>query len=342
MATQKRLTPARPWEIDDLNALGKKGGVTYLKAIPVLILEEWFKQGQKTEVYVRTKVLEKRLVDSGLHPVFPKKGTSNILAALSSIQKDRNATNPPLMKTKARGAYWVNVGDYIDILDEFHQNYRKDHREDYKKLFPNGAPPWEFPILPKETKEVQETHSELKVKDEIKGILDPVEQTLRDQQQAIKNLTEKNQKLQAELIVLQKSSQDEHKDSRHVLVDDELRNECAKFMENRETYIDAIRRAGVVLEERLRKTIGGDGPEKFKNGVDLVEIAFAKSSGKLIISDHPAEQEGVFMLFRGAVQFVRNPPAHKKMQYAELEAWQTIGLIDYLLLLLKHVKPKHG
>lgn len=123
-------------------------------------------------------------------------------------------------------------------------------------------------------------------------------------------------------------------------MDEELRNDCAEFLTREDTYIDAIRRAGVVLEMRLRKTIGGDGPERFKQGVDLVDYALIPGSGRLIISDHPAEQEGVRMLFRGAVQFVRNPPSHKKLQYTELEARQAVGLIDYLLSLLRQAKPR--
>ncbi len=124
------------------------------------------------------------------------------------------------------------------------------------------------------------------------------------------------------------------------IVDDELRNQCAEFLNEEDKYADAIRRAGIVLEERLRKTIGGNGPENSKNGVELVDYAVRKDSGQLIIRQHPAEQEGVHMLFRGAVQLLRNPPSHKKMRYTEVEAVQAIGLIDFLLYLLKQAKSK--
>jgi uncharacterized protein (TIGR02391 family) len=127
-----------------------------------------------------------------------------------------------------------------------------------------------------------------------------------------------------------------------MIADEELRNDCTEFLKRENTYIDAIRRAAVVLEERLKRTIGGTGAEKFKYGVDLVDYALRKDSGRLIISEYPAEQEGVHMLFRGAVQFVRNPPSHKKLRYTELEARQAVGLIDYLLSLLRQVKPREG
>jgi uncharacterized protein (TIGR02391 family) len=337
MAKLEKTQP-RPWEFDDLLALGKRGGVTYLKAIPVLILDEWVKQEQGAQVYIRTKALVRRLVESGLHRPFKSKGTSNILAALSSIQNDRNLTKPPLMKTKMLGGYWVNVEDYKHLLEEFRQYYAKQYPGDYKKLFPEGAPQWESLIIRKEPKETRTAFEKLEVQDETQNLLAPVAKVLRDQQKAITELTELNKTLQAELLTSQTSLQEKRQVPRHIIIDNELKGDCEKLLGDKDTYIDAIRRAGVVLEERLRTTLGGEGLGKY--GVDLVDEAFKKSFGKLIISDHPAEQEGVQMLFRGAVQFVRNPPAHKKMQYTELEAWQTISLIDYLLLLLRQAKRR--
>ena len=75
-----------------------------------------------------------------------------------------------------------------------------------------------------------------------------------------------------------------------------------------------------------------------KHGVELVDYALKKDGGRLVISEHPTEQEGIHMLFRGAVQFVRNPPMHKKLQYTEAEVRGAIGLIDYMLLLLQRAK----
>jgi len=43
----KTFKPPRPWTIDDLFDLGKKSGVTHLKAIPVLILEKWIQDGRE-------------------------------------------------------------------------------------------------------------------------------------------------------------------------------------------------------------------------------------------------------------------------------------------------------
>ncbi len=71
-----------------------------------------------------------------------------------------------------------------------------------------------------------------------------------------------------------------------------------------------------------------------------MDYALRKDTGQLVISEHSAEQEGVHMLFRGAVQFVRNPPMHKKLRYTEVEARGAVGLIDYLLLLLQRARPR--
>jgi hypothetical protein len=343
MATRK-TRPPRSWDVDMLLVLGKREGIKgkHLRAIPVLILERWVQGGREEDVanYVWTKDLAERLVSSKLVRPFKPKGTSVVLAALTTIQGSRNLTRPPLIEYRGEGMFWVNLPHYEPLLQEYRQKYRELYPEDYEKLFPERELEWEPPKVRTERREVKILLAESKMRDEIQSLLAPVEQALRDRQQAVARLTEENQKLQAELVALQTALQEGPEVPHRRIVDEELRNDCAKHLENRETYIDAIRRAGVVLEERLRKTIGGDGPEKFKEGVDLVDYAHLPKSGRLIISDHPAEQEGVRMLFRGALQFVRNPPAHKKVQYTELEAWQTISLIDYLLLLLRQAKPR--
>jgi len=99
-----------------------------------------------------------------------------------------------------------------------------------------------------------------------------------------------------------------------------------------------LREAGVVLESRLRK-VGGD-VDKNLSGVQLVDAVFNPEKGSLIFSDHPAEQEGIKLLFRGAIQFVRNPPMHKLIDYQEGSARTLIRLIDSLLLLLEDGKPR--
>jgi lipopolysaccharide biosynthesis protein len=98
----KKEYQPRSWDIDDLLAIGVRGGekTHYLKAIPVLILEGWVQGERKENVanVIRTNNLNMRIVTSGLHSPFKPKATSNLLASLGSIQWSRNLTLPPLVE----------------------------------------------------------------------------------------------------------------------------------------------------------------------------------------------------------------------------------------------------
>lgn len=226
---------------------------------------------------------------------------------------------------------------YEELLWEYYQIYRQRYEEDYANLFPEGVPAWDCMSLRQEPMEREKDtpiSSIPEPQDQIRGLLAPVEQALRDRELAIAELTHDNQRLLAELATTQNSGR--------IIADMELRDDCQEFLRSEETCIDAIRRAGVVLEERLRKTVGGKAPEKFSYGLKLVDYALAKDRGRLIISEYAAEQDGVHLLFRGVIQSVRNPPSHKKLHYSVLEAEQTVGLIDYLLSLLQQTTLREG
>jgi hypothetical protein len=97
-----------------------------------------------------------------------------------------------------------------------------------------------------------------------------------------------------------------------------------------------IRECGVVLENRIRSLSQVD-PSAY--GLGLVELVFSPDKGKLKISDHRGEREGVFMLYRGAMQFIRNPPMHNIIEYPKTRAQLFIKLIDSLLILLNELQP---
>jgi hypothetical protein len=97
-----------------------------------------------------------------------------------------------------------------------------------------------------------------------------------------------------------------------------------------------IGQAGVVLEDRLRTT---SGVSARLVGVELVDAFLKPPKPVISFSEHPGEQEGVRMLYRGAMQFIRNPPAHRPIEYAEDEARLFIRLIDSLLQLLCKAGP---
>src|SRR5689334_16383161 len=132
----KEKMPPRPWSVDDLLDLGQREKVTYLKAIPLLILERWV-LGEREEGaanYVWTKVLAKRLVDSKLHRPFKPKATSNILGAIGAIQRDRNLTRPWLTES-SRGFARVNLPYYEGLLQDYREQYKSQLPADYAKLF---------------------------------------------------------------------------------------------------------------------------------------------------------------------------------------------------------------
>jgi len=81
-----------------------------------------------------------------------------------------------------------------------------------------------------------------------------------------------------------------------------------------------IREAGVVFEDRLRSV---SGLSRSMYGTRLVDAVFKPEEGKLIVSTHRGEQEGLQMLFRGAMQFIRNPPMHNLIDYHENTAVTT-------------------
>jgi hypothetical protein len=93
-----------------------------------------------------------------------------------------------------------------------------------------------------------------------------------------------------------------------------------------------MREAGVVFEHYFRNKVDSNS---MKHGVELIDDAL-RPGGTLIFSSHPTEQLGVQLLYRGAMQFIRNPPMHKIIDYPEGMAQQFLRLIDALMMLLDH------
>lgn len=167
-----------------------------------------------------------------------------------------------------------------------------------------------------------------------RDVLDVIEQHQRDWEQALRNaelrvkaLEEENDGLRTELDT-RKSVLDE-------VTDEVLRKRLSQL--GSPPLDTLIREAGVVLEDRLRRAGGVD---KVLHGVALVDAVLNKHKGRLIFSAHPGEQEGVMMLYRGAMQFVRNPPMHRLVQYSESAARLLLRLVDALLGLLSELEPR--
>ena len=150
---------------------------------------------------------------------------------------------------------------------------------------------------------------------------------LREKTERIEQLEKQVSQLESEL--LEAVTPDD-------VIDEALKDRLAKL---KSVPLDVtVREAGVVLESQLRK-VGGN---VYKNlvGVQLVDAVFNPEKGSLVFSEHPGEQEGIKLLFRGAIQFIRNPPMHKMIDYPEGSARTLIRLVDSLLLLLEEGKPR--
>ena len=126
---------------------------------------------------------------------------------------------------------------------------------------------------------------------------------------------------------------EQHGDITDRLQDDELRERLENL---KSTHFDTrLREAGVILENRLRGLIGSKGHGE--TGSRLVDLAFAPNSGALKVSEVTSEQQGLHSLYRGAIQFIRNPPMHKLIEYPEQTAYALLTMIDALLVLLDEV-----
>ena len=117
-------------------------------------------------------------------------------------------------------------------------------------------------------------------------------------------------------------------------LDEELSEICSGLI-RAERYDEAVSRAFVVLEERMRNLLGMRGG----TGVNLAQKAFGPKSGEFLDRmNRPAtEVEGIRDLFVGAFRAYRNRAAHTVAGYSLAEAQGIIHLVNLLLLILNQV-----
>jgi uncharacterized protein (TIGR02391 family) len=123
-------------------------------------------------------------------------------------------------------------------------------------------------------------------------------------------------------------------------LDPRLAETCGGLIRS-QRYDEAVSRAFVVVEERLRDTLGVRGG----SGVHLSEKAFAPDSGDLVdrLGRARGEVDGIRNLFVGAFKAYRNRAAHTMADYTLDEARAIIHLVNLLLLILEQVgkAPSH-
>jgi uncharacterized protein (TIGR02391 family) len=92
-----------------------------------------------------------------------------------------------------------------------------------------------------------------------------------------------------------------------------------------------IREACVILENRVRKTIGAG---KSVVGTSLMERAFGKN-GPLRLSDEDQEQIGAMQVYRGVMAFFRNDAGHNIIDtYSQEDALRFVVFVDLLLAMV--------
>jgi hypothetical protein len=106
-------------------------------------------------------------------------------------------------------------------------------------------------------------------------------------------------------------------------LDKGLTNDCRI----RKPYRNAVKEALLTLEERMRTKLHVD---ESIHGVDLVSEA---QKQQIFNRNNKGEQEGLQLLYRGAFQWLRNPPGHRKIEYSKEDAVKIVLFSDYLIRL---------
>jgi uncharacterized protein (TIGR02391 family) len=122
-------------------------------------------------------------------------------------------------------------------------------------------------------------------------------------------------------------------------LDTELVERCGILIRS-QRYDEAVSRAFVVLEERLRELLEVRGGA----GVDLAQKAFAPETGQLVdrLGLPRAEIEGIRDLFVGAFKAFRNRAAHTVAGFSLEQAQSIIQLVNLLLLMLEQIRRTPG
>ena len=117
-------------------------------------------------------------------------------------------------------------------------------------------------------------------------------------------------------------------------LDEELMQRCGDLM-HIAAFDDAVLKAFVLLEERLRKIVD-PGRRKLRTA-DLINYVFSQDGplGKRLGD----ERDGMRDLYSGAFKVFRNPAAHGSVRYDPVKGKSIIGLVNLLLNSLKDVPP---
>ncbi len=123
-----------------------------------------------------------------------------------------------------------------------------------------------------------------------------------------------------------------------LIADDELRGRCEDLLAADAHHDRVVREACVILEDRIRKTIGAG---KDVVGTSLMERAFSPNSGLLRLSEEDQEQVGAMHIYRGVIAFFRNAAGHNIIEtYSQEDALRFVVFTDLLLAMVSKVSEE--
>lgn len=113
-------------------------------------------------------------------------------------------------------------------------------------------------------------------------------------------------------------------------IDSELILDC----KIQKPYRKAVSEAMLTLETRIRSTLSL--PDTF-TGASLITEAKKKGVFQRTV---PAEEEGLYFLFMGAIKWLRNPSNHRKITYSKDDSIKMVLFADYLISLFDDLVNK--
>lgn len=115
----------------------------------------------------------------------------------------------------------------------------------------------------------------------------------------------------------------------------EIRKRCIRHLNDKD-FDDAIRNALLAVEVAVRKKAGA--PDDLV-GVRLMDFAFRGENPCLRMASVKAEQEGIHLLYRGAIASFRNSFGHRFIDESdESSAVELMALASRLLKMLDHAE----
>lgn len=140
-----------------------------------------------------------------------------------------------------------------------------------------------------------------------------------------------------EVARLKRQLQIAERNPHSLIADEQLRRRCTDLLAAEGDYDRVVREACVVLEDRVRVTIGADHG---LIGVNLMEHAFGRN-GPLQLSSNEQEQTGALNFYRGTMAFFRNAAGHRLIDsYTQEDVLRFVAWVDLLLKMVATASAK--